>query len=281
MKNDYRRKLQLKILELAKEIDLICKKNNIEYYITYGSCLGAVRHKGFIPWDDDFDIMVKYEHYEKFLDACKRELNPEKYFVQTLETDPYYYLSFAKIRNIKTTFLVKGEDFDHMVNGIYIDIFPLVGYPKGKLKQLIFNINRAFALSANRNVINNKILRKIFQLILKIFGKERIIKYCTKQCVKYKCNECEQVVSVFDGDGIKVNLTSNRILGKPTYVQFEDTKLPIPENYDEYLRNIYGDYMKLPPKEVMERTSHTPYILDLDYSYKEYKKINNINNIQK
>lgn len=276
MKIDYRRKLQLKILELAKEIDAICKRNNIEYYITYGSCLGAVRHKGFIPWDDDFDIMVKYEHYEKFLNACQRELDHQKYFVQTLETDSYYYLSFAKIRNIKTTFLVEGEDFDNMVSGIYIDVFPLVGYPKGKLKQIKFNINRAFALSANRNVINNKFLRNIFQLILKIFGKERIIKYCTRQCVKYKCDECEQVVSVFDGDGIKVNLTTNKILGKPMYVQFEDTKLPIPENYDDYLKNIYGDYMKLPSKEVMESSSHTPYILDLEHSYEEYKKINNI-----
>ena len=85
------------------------------------------------------------------------------------------------------------------------------------------------------------------------------------------------MVSVFDADGIKVNLTSNKIIGKPTYVYFEDTKLPIPENYDEYLKNIYGDYMKLPPKEVMESTSHTPYILDLDHSYEEYKKIKDKN----
>lgn len=271
---DYRRELQLKILEMAKEIDYICQKNNIEYYITYGSCLGAVRHKGFIPWDDDFDIMIKYDHYEKFIEACKKDLNPEKYFVQTLETDPYYYLSFAKIRNIKTTFFVEGEEYDKMKSGIYIDIFPLVGYPKGKLKQAFLNINRAFALSANRNVINNKFLYKIFKIILKIFGKNNIIKYCTRQCVKYKCDECEQIVSIFDGDGIKINLTSNKIIGKPTYVDFEDTKLPIPENYDEYLKHIYGDYMVLPSKEIMEGTSHAPYMLDLEHSYEEYKKIN-------
>lgn len=272
---DYKKKLQIKILEIVKDIDKVCKQNNIPYYLAYGSCLGAVRHKGFIPWDDDFDIMLKYEDYKRFLEACKKDLAPNKYFVQTLETDPNYYLSFAKIRNIQTTLIEESNKFENMVNGVYIDIFPLVGYPDNKLKQLFFKINRAAALSANRNVINNKFLYRFFKLLLKLFGKKNIINYCTKQCIKYNCDDYEQLVSVFDGDGIDINLTSNTILGKPKYVLFEDIELPIPEQYDIYLKHIYGNYMELPSKEQIEFQTHTPYILDLEHSYEEYKQQNN------
>lgn len=271
--NDYKRDLQLCILDMVKDIDKICKKHNIEYYLAYGSCLGAVRHQGFIPWDDDFDIILKYDQYLKFIDACKKELDKEKYFVQTPETEPNYYLSFAKIRNIKTTLIEEGNKFENITNGVYIDVFPLVGYPKNRVKQKILEINRAFALSANRNVINNKFLYNIFKIFLNIFGKKKVLEFCTKQCLKYNCDECEQIISIFDGDGVKIGLTSNKILGKPNYVQFEDMKLPIAEDYDTYLKNLFGDYMKIPSKEQIEFKTHTPYILDLKHSYREYKEI--------
>ena len=275
---NYKRSLQLKILEMVKDIDSVCKKNNITYYLAYGSCLGAVRHKGFIPWDDDFDIMLKYDDYKKFIKACQTDLDPNKYFIQTLETDPNYYLSFGKIRNIQTTLIEENNKFENMVNGIYIDVFPLVGYPNGKIKKAILEINRAFVLSANRNIINNKFLYFIFKLVLKIFGKNNIIKYCTKQCIKYKCEDCEKIISVFDGDGVKIGLTSNSILGQPQYVEFEDIKLPIPENYDQYLKNLYGDYMEIPSQAQIDFKTHTPYILDLEHSYKEYKSLHKITN---
>lgn len=270
---NYKRDLQLKILEMIKDIDKICREYNIEYYLAYGSCLGAVRHKGFIPWDDDLDITLKYEEYERFIQICKEKLDKSKYFVQTLDTDSNYYLSFAKIRNINTTLIEEANKNIDIINGVYVDIFPLVGYPNGKFKQKIFNINRAFTLSANINVINNKFLSGIFKAILKVFGKKRIIKFCTKQCVKYPCNSCRQLISVFDGDGVQVNLTSNEILGKPKYVKFEDTMLPIPADYDTYLTTVYGDYMKMPSQDQIKFKTHTPYILDLEHSYDEYRKI--------
>lgn len=269
------RNLQLCILDMMKDIDKICKKHKIKYYLAYGSCIGAVRHKGFIPWDDDFDIMIKYDQYEEFLKYCKEELNAEKYFVQTLDTDKNYYLSFAKIRNIQTTMINKSAKEVDMVNGVYIDIFPIVGYPNSKYKQKIFEINRAFVLSANRNVINNKCLSFLFRLILKLVGKKNIIKYCTKECIKYNCNECDKIISVFDGDGVDINITTNEILGNPKYVQFEDMKLPVPEKTDEYLTHIYGDYMKMPSVGDRNYKTHELYILDLNHSYEEYKKINN------
>ena len=271
-----KRNLQLKILEMVKYLDSFCKENQIEYYIIYGSCLGAVRHKGFIPWDDDFDVGMTLENYNKFISLCKTKLDANKYFLQTLETEPNYYLSFAKLRDINTTLIEEGNKNIPITYGVYIDIFPIVGLPKGKLKRAILSINRAFALSANINVINNKFLYNIFRRILKIFGKKNILKYCSKQVKKYSCQDCEEWCSVFDRDGLKINSITKTIMGKPTYVPFEDIELPIPEKYDEYLKHIYGDYMKIPTPEQIKAHEHTAYILDLEHSYEEYKKINNI-----
>lgn len=273
---DYKKKLQLKILEIVKYIDSICTKYNIEYYLIYGSALGAVRHQGFIPWDDDFDIGMTYENYNKFIDVCKEELDSNKYFLQSMETDQNYYLSFIKLRDITTTLIEEDNKNIDIIRSVYVDIFPIVGVPNSKFKRSIFEINRAFALSANINVINNKFLYFIFKIILKIFGKKRIIKVCTKKCVKYSCKDYDTWCSVFDGDGMDVNTTSKYIMGTPTKVKFEDMYLPIPEKYDKYLKQIYGDYMKIPSEKQKKEKEHTPYFIDLNLPYNEYlKKLRN------
>lgn len=272
-----KRNLQLKILEMVKYFDNFCKSYDIEYYMIYGSCLGAVRHKGFIPWDDDFDVGMTLENYNKFISLCKTKLDRSKYFLQTLDTEPNYYLSFAKLRDINTTLIEVGNKDIPITYGVYIDIFPLVGIPNGKIAKKLQSINRAFALSANLNVINNKFLYNIFKIILKIAGKKNILSFCTKQAVKYSCTNCENWCSIFDGDGLAINSTTKTIMGKPTYVPFEDTMLPIPEKYDDYLKHIYGDYMKAPTLEQIKEKEHTAYVLDLNHSYDEFLKLNKIN----
>lgn len=203
LEKDYKRKLQLKILDIVKDIDDVCKKNNIEYYILYGSALGAIRHKGFIPWDDDFDIGMTYDNYVKFLEVCEQQLDKNKYYVQTPDKEKDYYLSFSKIRDITTTLIEEGNKDIDIVRSIYVDVFPIVGCPENKFKEGILKINRAFMLSANKNIINNKVLRGIFNVILKIFGRKRILKYTTKRCFKYDCNSSKYWVSIADGDSFE------------------------------------------------------------------------------
>lgn len=265
-----KRDLQLKILEMAKYLDEFCKKYDIQYYIAYGSCLGAVRHKGFIPWDDDMDIAMTEDNYNKFVEKFEKYGNKDIYYLQTPEKEENYYLSFSKIRDITTTLIEEGNKDKNIVYGVYIDIFPLVGIPKNKLQRNILKINRALMLSANTNVINNKIMRSISKLIIKIFGKKRVIKYCQKRCYKYKTSDYDEWLSLCDGDGFELNLLNKNIYGKPLYVKFEDTKLPIPREYDVYLKHIYGDYMKIPSEEEIEKKEHTPYLLDLNLPYKDY-----------
>lgn len=269
---NYKRKLQLKILDIVKDIDKLCRENNIEYYILYGSALGAIRHKGFIPWDDDFDIGMTYDNYKKFLNVCEKKLDKNKYYVQTYEKEKNYYLSFAKIRDITTTLIEESNKNIDIIRSVYVDVFPLVGVPNNKYKENILKINRAFMLSANNNIINNKLLSGIFKVILKIFGKEKILNYTTKRCFKYKVSESDYLVSITDGDGYTQNKLKKEVFGKPKYVPFEDTMLPVPEDADTYLKNIYGDYMKIPSKKQIKAREHTPYFLDFNLPYDEYKK---------
>lgn len=272
LEKDYKRKLQLRILDIVKDVDKICRENDIDYYILYGSAFGAIRHQGFIPWDDDFDIGMTFDNYVKFLEICEKKLDKNKYYVQTPEKEKNYYLSFSKIRDIRTTLIEEGNENIDIVRSVYIDVFPLVGIPNNKIKERILKINRAFMLSANMNVINNKFLRCIFDIILKIFGRRKILKYTTKRCFKYNTNDCEYWCSIADGDGYIQNKIKREIYGKPKYVKFEDIMLPVPENTDKYLKNIYGDYMKIPSEEQIKFREHTPYYLNFDLPYDEYKK---------
>lgn len=269
---NYKRKLQLKILDIVKDIDKLCRENNIEYYILYGSALGAIRHKGFIPWDDDFDIGMTYDNYKKFLNVCEKKLDKNKYYVQTYEKEKNYYLSFAKIRDITTTLIEESNKNIDIIRSVYVDVFPLVGVPNNKFKENILKINRSFMISANSNIINNKLLSGIFKAILKIFGREKILNYTTKRCFKYKVSESDYLVSITDGDGYTQNKLKKEVFGKPKYVPFEDTMLPVPEDADTYLKNIYGDYMKIPSKKQIKAREHTPYFLDFNLPYDEYKK---------
>ena len=125
----YMNDLQKRLLVILKEFARVCGKHNLRYFLNGGTCLGAIRHKGFIPWDDDVDVMMPREDYEKFL-TLQYEYEGTPYFIQSWKSDPRYTYGFAKLRDSSTTFI---EDFyrNHRINhGVWIDIFPLDGMAK-------------------------------------------------------------------------------------------------------------------------------------------------------
>ena len=131
-------KIQKLILYIANEVIRICDKNDIPYNITAGTLLGAVRHKGFIPWDDDFDFAMTRNDYERFLKACKKDLNTDIFFLQTAETDRNFAYSMAKLQLLGTEII---EDFSIGVDihhGIFVDIFPYDKLPDGDVKRKKF-----------------------------------------------------------------------------------------------------------------------------------------------
>ena len=134
MENEQLRTLQLYQLDVLKEVDRICQKHHIKYYISWGSLLGAIRHKGFIPWDDDIDISLFWDDYVKFMEVCQEELG-ERFFLQNTETDSGYFRPWAKVRINDTTSMDKELDFVKMHWGICIDVFPIISIPTKKSKQ--------------------------------------------------------------------------------------------------------------------------------------------------
>ena len=118
------RRLQLTILEILKDIDSICKENNIEYYIAYGTALGAVRHGGFIPWDDDIDICMTREAYDRFLEVMPNAM-PEKYDLLDIKNTNKYSMCFAKVSKKGTKFKEKVGTAEGYEQGIFVDVFPL------------------------------------------------------------------------------------------------------------------------------------------------------------
>ena len=247
------RKIQLIQLDILIEIDRICRKHNIRYWIDFGTLLGAVRHGGFIPWDDDIDISMPTDDYQRFLEIAPKEL-PEPYFLQTKLTDPSYRLLLNKVRDKNSFFVTKHEDFTLDYNkGIYIDIFEVVPYPDINLKlqkKVLFWYQKVchFYTVKQRVTFKNHIAAMTFP-ILKI-GLD-LIWAMTNLKPKNKLGY-EKHFSVYG------NSYTKEMVYPLKDITFEGKTFRGPADPDRYLTSIYGDYMKLPPLE--KRRTHIIYV---------------------
>ena len=244
------RHLQLVILSIIKDIDILCQKHNIPYYLLGGSCIGAIRHKGFIPWDDDLDIILTRENYNKLINVCKEELDPDKYYIQEGLKD--WPLAFSKIR-LNGTYLHEPEDeyaSDNM-HGIYIDIFPMDNVPDSKTKailQYFFAKYYLCYLLGLRKYKSASFLKKLMIVAAYPLRNKILRKAIIKKIGKYNGEETKFLGFFFGRTRYRNSITPRSIYGTPLYVPFEDTLLPVPEHYHEYLTQLFGDYMKLPPE---------------------------------
>lgn len=244
------------LLNILIEIDSFCKKNDIKYFLVGGTLLGAIRHKGFIPWDDDIDIALKRNDYEKLLNSFISETGNVK--IINRKNYKHYIYSHAKAIDNRTLLYENGSKKSI---GIYVDIFPMdnvngtyeeaLKYVKKKwiwkdfltLKYLRINKNRSFI--KNLLVVFGKILYLIPTsfIIRKI---EKISKSSNDNVTKYCCN--------FSGAWKTKELTENDYFESLINYEFEKHYFTIPKKYDEYLKGVYGNYMELPPLE--KQVSH-------------------------
>lgn len=263
---DEKRKLQNLILLIAKEIVRICDKYDILYYLDGGTQLGAVRHKGFIPWDDDFDIAMKRSDYEKFIIICEKELDKTKFFLQTEWSEQNYCFAFTKIQLLGTEII---EDFSKKVNihhGIFVDIFPYDNLPDNFIQQKWFLyknhiLKNLIWIKCGYGTIEHK--RKISYCIFKILGILFTIKYLKKK--RYKLiiqNNKNDTKLCFTSDYPKIKL-ENDWFDKFDLYEFETEKFKGFKDYDSFLKTLYGEYMTLPPIE--ERKQHSNYKIDFGF----------------
>ncbi len=251
------RDAQMLMVDVLKDVHELCEKHGIKYFLDAGTLIGAVRHKGFIPWDDDIDIGMIREEYNKFLEIAPKEL-PKHLFLQTFETDEYYnvYPTPCKVRYNNTLFLEDGTEENYkMHNGIFIDVFPYDSLPKLKItykiqRTLSYNILKSF--KRLRDIpdylsFKNKITFSFYKLVVKMFPNKRRLQFFN--CL-VKWNDPE---SDYMGYGVDT-YWSEYIYKKEDYfdlvkLEFEGQHFYAPKNYDAILTQLYGDYMTMPKEE--------------------------------
>ena len=241
--------LQKVILSIVKDIDALCKKNDIEYYLFGGSAIGAVRHHGFIPWDDDLDIVMNFKNYEKFIKVCREQLDTHKYYFQEGMVD--WPALYSKVR-LKGTFFEESESFgdDHDNKGIFVDVFKLENAPDSSLSRIwqYFCGKSLLSYCLLQRGYKNATFKKKFLMYLSLPLKLRFLRsFYEQQVIKYN----KRSTCFYGTFGARFKYKNcfykKELFTNPVYVPFENTLLPIPEKYDELLTQIYGDYMTPPP----------------------------------
>lgn len=230
-------------------INEICEKNGIIYYIHAGSALGAIRHKGPIPWDDDVDIIVPIKDLDRLIRLLQENL-PEKYKLYYREDNKYNQILFPRL-------CLNGNN----PMTAYVDIFPLVGLPDNPKKQIAFSkkadlINKYYKLKYKNVMETKSIIKRVIVFLIKSIVKllpfgfwQLIFDFHIK---KYSFDNAEYVMNPCGMKGTK-NIIKKSVYGVPVYVEYNGIQLPIANEFEEYLKHYYGDYMKYPDESVIEK----------------------------
>lgn len=252
------KKLQQVELEILIEIDRICRKNHIHYSLTGGTLLGAVRHKGFIPWDDDADVSMLRSEYRKFQKACENDLNRDKFYFQDIENTKGYRWGYGKVRRKDSSFLRENQEDMPYEQGIFVDVFPRDGVPDGGVSQkihaiLCFLLRKVMWSAVGRKVSKRRMQRCIYTLLYKI-PEEKILQ-CYRILVKYSNAQKTNLVRALTFP-LPNNLKGYRRdwYKKYTRLKFEDYEFQVESSYREWLEQEFGNYMQLPPIE--KRKAH-------------------------
>lgn len=248
------KKIEIGILNYVADI---CKKNSLKYYLGYGTLLGAIRHKGFIPWDDDIDICMPRKDYDEFIKIIRAADNNRYKGLIPLE-EPHYFYEFVKV--IDKTTIVEDSLHSSFENGVWIDIFPLDGINvNDKLYQSEFSILHNFRVAAVNVSFPKKIkgimvpIAFVLWKLCRLIGYKFFLKKLLNLSKKYDYSKCDYI-GCFAAYRPPYKYLHKEWFAKTTLVDFEGNKYPAPAMYDEYLKSQYGDYMKLPPEE--QRVSH-------------------------
>ena len=261
-------------LDIFEEFVRICEAHNLKYFAIGGTLLGAVRHGGYIPWDDDFDVAMMRDQYDIFCKYAKHELR-HPYVLQNFETDIYFFEGFSKIRNVNTTQISAWARERRMIfnQGICIDIFPLDGVGDESVLQWQKKWDQRFR--GLRSIIRRPLRKSVYGGMKDIMG--RIVysiagkKLCEIREAIFRRQKVEN--SAFVGSlTFNMNKTNERYdkiwFDRLKYVPYEYLEIPIPEGYDGILRQEYGDWRK----PVKGASAHSELFFDVNKSYVEYLK---------
>ena len=269
--------MQIYMLDMIRWFHSFCQKNNIRYYVVGGTMLGAARHKGFIPWDDDIDVGIPRKDYERLLANKESWLKEEdRYEIESYQdgNKEFEYL-YAKVYDTHTT-LIDYSRY-HIKRGVFIDVFPLDGIGENKenaqhnyakiQKWTNFLHTRACKLRSSRKWYKNMAIIASRLIPSFVLSNNKLISKINKMCAVRDFDGSEYVGNLMGMWG-KKEIMPRKYFGKPTLYTFEDMVVYGPEDFDNYLTNVYRNWRQLPPVE-KQKSDHDFLFLDLHKSYQD------------
>ena len=259
------------LLEMLKDFDAVCRRHGIRYQLFAGSALGAVRHNGFIPWDDDLDVILSRSEYERFFREAAMDFDPEIYYVQQ-EHSPHWSMHFPKLRRNGTTCIEKYHPKDPGIHqGVYIDIFPYDNLASSPFqRRLQFAASKVIIAKAlwERGYETNNVAKKLFLQVCRLLPRRSM----ERVCMRRDDTESRMVHSFLAaGRRYKKNIFPRTWLDDCAELPFEDGVFPVSTHYDALLTRLYGDYRTPPSPEERKCKEHVA-IFDLNSSYEGHLK---------
>lgn len=243
------KKLELDILDF---IDSFCKEHSINYCINYGTLIGAIRHKGFIPWDDDIDLSMTRENYEKFIQLFSEKQS--RYKLLSLETDDQYFNNFIKIVD-PTTKIIDTRNTKTYDSGVFIDIFPMDTFNDSKVVDICYKLEsfKLLSFSKHKNIVYGDsklkdLIRTLFWLLLRPVSPRFFANQIEKQIQKYRVENGEYIAFI-PSKAKEKEIFPRDMFDELIKTPFEHLVLPAPKHFDAVLKQFYDDYMTVPPKE--------------------------------
>lgn len=269
--NNYLDKLHRTLVEILDYVVSVCNENKLNYFLVYGTALGAYRHKGFIPWDDDLDIGMPREDYQTFLRIMEKKKN-ENFSIQNEDSEKNWYLQFSKVRKKGTLFIESIAEDMYENNGIYIDIFPLdyvkdannqsynrhrilINYVKHGLK-----FNACKKLYRSQKSIPAYLADYLFSLPVGMLPRRKMLNWLNRQCIGDCTKKEARYIAQYD-DKYAVQVMAYDVYFPARQIEFEGKLYSVPNKIEDYLSIAYGStYMELPPIE--QRKTHQPVKLE-------------------
>ena len=259
--NETVEKIHSIVFEILCDIDDFCRENNILFFLAGGTCLGAVRHQGFIPWDDDADLIMPREDYERFFDLFSQVFK-DKYGVASLSTDPTWKREHGRIWNKKTVRRVKNIETDEI--GVFVDVFAIDGLPNSKLCRKLFFMKMKIYSALKYTCVKKcyldgekfRIIKTLIAFFTKPFGPRYFAEKMDRAAKRYSFRESRLVAASTAVNYGERETIEREHVSKAVYLPFEGRSFPVPVGYETYLTNEYGDYMKIPQNAAERGFTH-------------------------